>query len=174
MIKRGRGNFSQSFPFINCNLKLQVLADQLTLFQPGRADYPHLLLLAPPKFFTFRHHCPHWGVRSNQIICGQTVNRISKTDNNAIFNAYGHIKSRWAIAHSAPKPLSHLTQIDFCYSRLLQLGNLAQKMLHLTTIVFDQFQFKPHRLRIRFYVNFLGHLSSNGFQLKTLFGTHSN
>ena len=22
----------------------------------GRADYPHLLLLAPPIFFTFRHH----------------------------------------------------------------------------------------------------------------------
>ena len=35
----------------------QFLADQLTLFQPGRADYPHLLLLAPPMFFTFRHHC---------------------------------------------------------------------------------------------------------------------
>ena len=35
----------------------QYLADQLTLFQPGRADYPHLLLLAPPMFFTFRHHC---------------------------------------------------------------------------------------------------------------------
>ena len=33
----------------------QYLADQLTLFQPGRADYPHLLLLAPPMFFTFRH-----------------------------------------------------------------------------------------------------------------------
>ena len=33
------------------------LTDQLTLFQPGRADYPHLLLLAPPMFFTFRHHC---------------------------------------------------------------------------------------------------------------------
>ena len=33
------------------------LADQLTLFQPERADYPHLLLLAPPIFFTFRHHC---------------------------------------------------------------------------------------------------------------------
>ena len=27
-----------------------------TLFEPGRADYPHLLLLAPPKFFSFRHH----------------------------------------------------------------------------------------------------------------------
>ena len=34
----------------------QYLADQLTLLQPGRADYPHLLLQAPPKFFTFRHH----------------------------------------------------------------------------------------------------------------------
>ena len=32
----------------------QYLADQLTLFKPGRADYPHLLLLAPSKFFTFR------------------------------------------------------------------------------------------------------------------------
>ena len=30
---------------------------QLTLFQPGRADYPHLLLLTPSKFFTFLHHC---------------------------------------------------------------------------------------------------------------------
>ena len=28
--------------------------NQLTVFQPGRADYPHLLLLAPSKFFTFR------------------------------------------------------------------------------------------------------------------------
>ena len=35
----------------------QYLADQLSLFQPGRADYPHLLLLATPMFFTFRHHC---------------------------------------------------------------------------------------------------------------------
>ena len=35
----------------------QYLADQLTLFEPGRADYPHLLLLASPMFFTFRHHC---------------------------------------------------------------------------------------------------------------------
>ena len=32
---------------------------QLTLFEPGRADYPHLLLLAPPKFFTFRQHCTY-------------------------------------------------------------------------------------------------------------------
>ena len=37
----------------------QYLADQLALFQPGRADYPHLSLLAPPMFFTFRHH---WNV----------------------------------------------------------------------------------------------------------------
>ena len=28
----------------------QYLADQLTLFQPGRADYPHLFLLAPQCF----------------------------------------------------------------------------------------------------------------------------
>ena len=34
----------------------QYFADQLTLFEPGRADYPHLLLLAPSMFFTFRHH----------------------------------------------------------------------------------------------------------------------
>ena len=38
----------------------QYFADQLTLFEPGRADYPHLLLLAPSMFFTFRHH---WIVR---------------------------------------------------------------------------------------------------------------
>ena len=31
-------------------------ADQLTLFKPGWANYPHILLLEPPKFFTFRHH----------------------------------------------------------------------------------------------------------------------
>ena len=35
----------------------QCLADQLTLFKLGRADYPHLSQLAPPKFFTFWHHC---------------------------------------------------------------------------------------------------------------------
>ena len=35
----------------------QYLGDQLTLFLPGRADYPHLLQLAPPIFFTFPHHC---------------------------------------------------------------------------------------------------------------------
>ena len=34
----------------------QYLSDQLTLFQPRRAGYPHLLLLAP-NFFIFRHHC---------------------------------------------------------------------------------------------------------------------
>ena len=28
----------------------QYFADQLTLFEPGRADYPHLLLLAPTMF----------------------------------------------------------------------------------------------------------------------------
>ena len=28
----------------------QYFADQLTLFEPGRADYPHLLLLAPQYF----------------------------------------------------------------------------------------------------------------------------
>ena len=30
--------------------KPQYLADELTLLQPGRADYAHLLLLAPPYF----------------------------------------------------------------------------------------------------------------------------
>ena len=35
----------------------QYLSEQLTLFELGRADYPHLLLLDPPMFFTFRHHC---------------------------------------------------------------------------------------------------------------------
>ena len=34
----------------------QYLTDQLSLFEPGRTDYPHLLLLAPPMFFTFWHH----------------------------------------------------------------------------------------------------------------------
>ena len=34
----------------------QYFADHLTIFEPGRADYPHLLLLAPSMFFTFRHH----------------------------------------------------------------------------------------------------------------------
>ena len=35
----------------------QYLADQLTLFQPWGADSTHPLLVAPPMFFTFRHHC---------------------------------------------------------------------------------------------------------------------
>ena len=40
----------------HCPPPPQYLADQLTLFQSGRADYPNLLPLAPPMFFTFRHH----------------------------------------------------------------------------------------------------------------------
>ena len=43
-------------------LTLQYLVDQLTLLQPGRGDYPHLLLLAPPMFFTFRHPCRVLGI----------------------------------------------------------------------------------------------------------------
>ena len=40
----------------------QYLAHQLTLFETGRADYPHLLLLAPPQCFspsgiTVTFHC---------------------------------------------------------------------------------------------------------------------
>ena len=35
----------------------QYLADQLTLFQPGEDRLCPPLTLAPPKFFTFRHHC---------------------------------------------------------------------------------------------------------------------
>ena len=35
----------------------QYFADQLTLFQPRGSDSAHPLLPAPPKFFTFRHHC---------------------------------------------------------------------------------------------------------------------
>ena len=38
----------------------QYLADQLTICQPWRANYPHLSLLAPPMFFTFRHHCSYY------------------------------------------------------------------------------------------------------------------
>ena len=38
---------------------LLILADQSTLFKLARADYPHLLLLASPMFFTFRHHCTY-------------------------------------------------------------------------------------------------------------------
>ena len=34
----------------------QYFADQLTLFQPWGADSAHPLLVAPPMFFTFRHH----------------------------------------------------------------------------------------------------------------------
>ena len=30
----------------------QYFADQLTLFEPGRADFPHLLLLPPPQCFS--------------------------------------------------------------------------------------------------------------------------
>ena len=49
---RNRGGGGQGGPW-----PPQYFADQLTLFEPGRADYPHLLLLAPPMFFTFRQHC---------------------------------------------------------------------------------------------------------------------
>ena len=36
--------------------KTKYLADQLILFQPEGAESVHSLLLAPPNFFTFRHH----------------------------------------------------------------------------------------------------------------------
>ena len=42
-------------------------------------------------------------------------------------------------------------------------GNLQNWVLYI-----------PHHLRIRFYVNFLGRLDSNGFQLKWSFGTLCN
>ena len=38
----------------------QYLADNLTLFQPWGADSAHSLLVAPPMFFTFRHHWLYW------------------------------------------------------------------------------------------------------------------
>ena len=43
----------------------QYLADQLTLFEPGRADYPHLLLLPPLNVFHLpaslsSHSKVHW------------------------------------------------------------------------------------------------------------------
>ena len=44
------GGFTTSDAGIGGPLAPQYLADQLTLFQPGRADYPHLLLLAPQCF----------------------------------------------------------------------------------------------------------------------------
>ena len=31
----------------------KILADQLTLYQPGGADYAHHMILAPPDFQTF-------------------------------------------------------------------------------------------------------------------------
>ena len=34
----------------------QYLADQLTLFQPGEGRFAPQLIMAPPIFFTFRHH----------------------------------------------------------------------------------------------------------------------
>ena len=35
----------------------QILADQLTLFQPGGTDYAHLITTAHPDFQTFRRPC---------------------------------------------------------------------------------------------------------------------
>ena len=49
-------------------------ADQLTLFELGRADYPHLLLLAPPMFFTFRHHWHTYQIHTFFKTCLQILN----------------------------------------------------------------------------------------------------
>ena len=65
----------------------QYFADQLTLFEPGRADFPHLLLLAPPMFFTFRHH---W--TDSNILCINTLYRSKR------FKSY----------HSVQPPQLHL------------------------------------------------------------------
>ena len=32
------------------------------IFQPGEADSDHPLLLTPPIFFTFRHHCNKYNI----------------------------------------------------------------------------------------------------------------
>ena len=42
----------------------------LTQFQPGRADYPHLLPLAPPMFFTFRYH---WGAFTIKWLLNKSI-----------------------------------------------------------------------------------------------------
>ena len=68
----------------------QYLSDHLTLFEPGRADYSHLLLLAPPKFFTFRQHCT-----AERFSLEETFQRLifkigfnSKEGYNGVFRVY--------------------------------------------------------------------------------------
>ena len=45
----------------------QILADQLTLSQPGGADYAHQIILAPPDFQTFRR--PSMVLHGRYAIC---------------------------------------------------------------------------------------------------------
>ena len=41
-------------------------------------------------------------------------------------------------------------------------------------VLFRWIELRTHHLGIIYYVNFLGRLGSNGFQLKRSFGTHGN
>ena len=45
----------------------QILADQLTLSQPGGADYAHQIILAPPDFQTIRRPCLEVALREKLL-----------------------------------------------------------------------------------------------------------
>ena len=88
----------------------QYLSDQLTLFEPGRADYPHLSLLAPPIFFTFRHHWMYIFFsffflfvskqkKKNTANCSLCPGQLSKCA-WTFFNVWSYRRSYWTATRS--------------------------------------------------------------------------
>ena len=47
--------------------------------QPGRTDYHHPLILAPPIFFTFRHHCK----TACKMLCKRQLKNSTETQNTS-------------------------------------------------------------------------------------------
>ena len=120
----------------------QYLADQLTLFRPWGADSAHPLLVAPPIFFTFRHHwysqllnsktksgtSSHYhqnNVEKNQNTCLYVFAVFAKHECNPIlyklFSSY--------LVLFTPFTLHFQFSLSAILKRIYAIGNGSRKML---------------------------------------------
>ena len=87
-------------------------------------------------------------------------------------------------------PISHPIKLNWMHSVFIRTVSsycLLSALLFWFKLVYEPFgqstmhlisarkeSNETHHLEISYYFNFLGHLDSNGFQLKRRFGTHGN
>ena len=74
---------------------------------------------------------------------------------------------------------SYDESVEYCEflgenSRLYEPQDADTRNKVLAAIKEEAITEDAHYLGIGYYVNFLGHLASNGFQLKRIFGTYGN